>query len=591
MLERFTVGLLVAICFGATSLKGDAAEWQLFGQNYANHRYSPLDQIDVQNVEQLELAWKFETGRKGSFQATPIMADGMLFVSTPFNDLVALNARTGGQVWRYSHRHTHTDWCCGPANRGVAVSDGKVYMATLDSRLVALDQATGKLLWNVSIVDPEADSSAAREQLEALLGEAAFEGATVTGATGYSANMAPQVVGGKVLVGVTGAGYGLHVDLDREAGEPLSVVGLSGGLHGLRGFLVAYDAADGKELWRWYTVQGPDWVGDFKGATDYGVPLNRDLETERQRAEPHAAGWRLGGGSIWTTPAIDRELGLMYIGTGNPAPQMDDSTRPGDNRDTVSLVALDLETGRKVWAYQQVPHDRWGYDVASPPVLIEVNHQGRTVPAVAQASKLGWIFVHDRRSGELLFRSAPFVPQRNLFAPPSADGVEVAPAIVGGASWSPMAYVPGQHMLFVAGIHHPATYFIKPLVPTPSRPWASYAYMELSATERWGTITAVNADTGAIAWQRRTSEPMLGGILATAGGLVFTGEGDGHFLALDSRTGEVLWRYKAPYGVNAPPISYRVGDKQYIAVAAGGNALFGFPTGDMILTFALPGRR
>lgn len=588
--QELIAGWLIATCLGAISLTVDASEWPLYGQNYANHRYSALDQISTRNVKQLELVWKFETGRKGSFQATPIMADGMLFVSTPFNDLLALDARTGKQVWRYSHQHTHREWCCGPANRGVAVSDGRVFMATLDSRLVALEQKTGNVIWNVSIVDPEA-SSAAREQLAALLGEAAFEGATVTGATGYSANMAPQVVDGKVLVGVTGAGYGLHVDLDRKTGEALSVIGLSGGLNGLRGFLVAYDATDGEELWRWYAVQGPEWVGEFKSTTDYGVALNRDIAAERKRLRKHAAGWRLGGGSIWTTPAIDTELGLMYIGTGNPAPQMDDSTRPGDNRDTVSLVALDVQTGRKVWAYQQVPHDRWGYDVASPPVLIDVRHQGRKVPAVAQASKLGWVFIHDRRTGELLRRSEAFVPQRNLFAPPSAGGTEVAPAIAGGASWSPMAYSPRQHTLFVAGIHHPATYFIKPLEPKPDRPWESYAYMELSATERWGTITALDADTGEIEWQRRTGEPMLGGILATAGGLMFTGEGDGHFNALDARTGETLWRYKAPYGVNAPPIAYRVGYKQYISVAVGGNTLFGFPTGDLILTFSLPERR
>lgn len=587
-LNLIVSALSLCVCPSLLFAGGDE-DWPLFGHNYANHRFSTLTQIDDTNVADLELAWRFDTGRKNSFQATPIVSAGTMFVSTPFNDVIALDALTGKLNWRYIHKHTHTDWCCGPANRGIALGDGKVFMATLDSRLVAIDREDGSLLWNVPIVDAEANS-AAREIIEPLLGEKAFAGAKVTGATGYSANMAPQVVDGKVLVGVTGAGYGLHLDLDRPGGESLSVVGLSGGLNGLRGFLVAYDAATGKELWRWYSVQGPDWVGEFATAAN-GIPLNRDIATERRKAASHTKSWRMGGGSIWTTPAVDRQLGYIYIGTGNPAPQMADSTRPGDNLDTVSLVALDLHSGKEIWAYQQVPHDRWGYDVASPPVLFDVQHQGSPVPAVAQASKTGWIFVHDRRSGKLLFKSEAFVPQRNLFAPPSASGTEVAPAIVGGASWSPMAYSSKRGLFFVAGIHHPAKYFSKPLQATPSRPWESYAYMELSETERWGTVTAIDADSGSIRWQHRTPEPMLGGILATSGDLIFTGEGDGYFNAMHALTGELLWRYHAPYGVNAPPVSYAIGERQYIAVAAGGNRLFDFPVGDAILVFALPDAR
>ena len=563
-------------------------DWPLFGHNYANHRYSTLSEIHSGNVAELELAWRFDTGRKGSFQATPIVSGETMFISTPFNDVIALDAGTGELKWRYVHEHVHENWCCGPANRGIALAHDKIFMATLDSRLVALNRKDGSLAWNVPIVDAEANT-AAREVIEPLLGEKAFAGAEVTGATGYSANMAPQVVDGKVLVGVTGAGYGLHLDLDRPGGESLSVVGLSGGANGLRGFLVAYDAQSGEELWRWYSVQGPDWVGDYASSVN-GISLNRDIARERARSSSHTDGWRMGGGSIWTTPAVDEKLGHIYIGTGNPAPQMADSTRPGDNRDTVSLVALDLDAGTEIWAYQQVPHDRWGYDVASPPVLFEAHHGGGKVPAVAQASKTGWVFVHDRRSGELLFKSEPFVPQRNLFAPPSEAGTEVAPAIVGGASWSPMAYSGRHSLFFVAGIHHPATYFSKPLEATPERPWESYAYMELSKTERWGTVTAIDASSGSIRWQKRMLEPMLGGVLATAGDLIFTGEGDGHFNAMHAGTGEMLWRHRAPYGVNAPPVSYAIDGTQYVAVAAGGNKLFGFPVGDAILAFALPDR-
>jgi glucose dehydrogenase len=191
---------------------------------------------------------------------------GIMYVSTPFNHVLALDAATGELRWRYEHSLPDRAFCCGPANRGVAVANERVYMATLDGALVALDARDGHLLWQVPIVDAQARDAEglAREDVAPLIGDETFAGATVTGGTGYSANMAPQVVGDVVLVGITGAGYGLHLDLERAAGDSLSVVGLGGGLNGLRGFLVAYDAHSGKELWRWYSVQGPDWTGDFQ---------------------------------------------------------------------------------------------------------------------------------------------------------------------------------------------------------------------------------------------------------------------------------------------------------------------------------------
>lgn len=587
---------------GETTMDGasppDAAghrDWALFGNGYANQRYSTLASIDTENVATLTLAWRLDTGMKGTFQATPIVVDGTLYVSTPFNHVLALDATDGSVRWRYAHALEAEEFCCGPANRGVAVADGRVYMGTLDGYLVALDAATGERLWQSPIVDAEARSreAEAREALTPLLGEARFSGATITGGTGYSANMAPQVVDGLVLVGITGAGYGLHLDLERDAGEALSVVGLAGGLNGLRGFLVAYDAATGEERWRWYSVQDGDWTGDYAAQTASGEPLpDRDPAAERAAASEFPEAWRLGGGSVWTTPAIDRELGLLYVGTGNPAPQMAGDTRPGDNRDTVSLVALDLHTGREVWAFQQVPHDLWGYDVASPPVLADVFIDGEERAIVAQASKTGWIFMHDRRTGELLQRSEPFVPQRNLFRAPTPQGVEVAPAILGGASWSPMAYSPATRTFFVAAIHQPATYYSRSVDPGPgdahAGPWRGYAWMELSETERWGLLAAVDARSGRLRWRERMAQPLVGGVLATAGGLVFSGEGNGHFNAHDAFDGTLLWRWQAPWGVNAPPITYAVDGRQYVAVVAGGNALFGFPTGDAILSFALP---
>jgi glucose dehydrogenase len=563
-----------------------AGDWPLHGYDHANTRFSPLTQIYRGNVADLDLVWELRTGRQGSFQATPIVVDGVMYLSTPYNDVLALDAATGRQLWRYSHDLRRQEFCCGPANRGVTVAGGRVYMATIDARLLALDAATGAKVFDVEIANP---ASGAREVMTPLLGEAVFRNAEVTGGTGYGANMAPQVFDGKVFVGITGTGYGLHLDLKDKSGDAaLSVVGLSGGDHGLRGFLAAYDAATGAELWRWYTVPGVDWTGEWRTETPDGAPLDRDLAAERASAAQWHESWRLGGGSVWTTPAVDPDRRLLFIGTGNPAPQMDDLTRPGDNLHTCSVVALNLDTGKLVWSFQQVPHDRWGYDAASPPVLLTVRHEDRDLPAVAQAGKTGWVYVLDRQTGKLIRKSEPFVPQRNLFSRPTAAGVEIAPAILGGSSWSPVAFSAAERLLFVEGIHHPARYFSKRLEPKPGSPWQSYTYMELLEDEQWGTLTAIDTDTGGIRWQVKTAQPLVGGVLATAGGLLFAGEGGGDFGAWDTTDGRRLWAWHAEAGVNAPAISYAVGRRQYIAVAAGGNPLFNFKTGDQLLVFALP---
>lgn len=575
----FLAGLMVP------AVHAGEGDWPLHGHDYGNTRFSPLRQVTRENVGKLQLAWTINTGRKASFQTTPIVVDGVMYITTPYNDVLALNAATGEQVWRYNHVLRTEEFCCGPANRGAGVAGGRLYMATIDNRLLALDTATGAVAWDVEITNTD---PGVREAVAPLLGEALFKDATVTGGTGYSANMAPQVFDGKVYVGITGTGYGLHLDLKDKGDAALSVVGFSGGDNGLRGFLAAYDAATGRELWRWHTVQDERWVGEWRARTPDGVALNRDLDVEKAAAAKWRDAWRLGGGSIWTTPAIDTGTRTLYIGTGNPAPQMDDQTRPGDNLYTSSVVALDADTGKLKWGYQLVPHDRWGYDAASPPVLITVQRDGTTIPAVAAAGKTGWVYVLDRRSGELIYRSEPFVPQRNLFARPTAEGVEIAPAILGGGQWSPAAYDSATHTYFIEGVHHPATYYTKPLTPTPGMPWTSYTYMELSKSERGGTLTAIDAANGRIRWQQQTPEPLLGGLAVTAGGLVFAGEGDGRFSAFDADGGARLWSYQAEAGVNAPPVVYEVGGRQYVAVAAGGNSLFNFKTGDGLLVFALP---
>ena len=276
------------------------------------------------------------------------------------------------------------------------------------------------------------------------------------------------------------------------------------------------------------------------------------------------------------------------MGVGNPSPQMDDATRPGDNIYTVSLAALDVETGRLRWYHQQVPHDVWGYDVASPPVLLDLEIDGRPVKAVAQAGKTGWLYVHERARGRLVYKSEPFVPQENLFVPPTPEGVRVAPGAAGGASWSPAAYSPRTGLIYVAAMHMPMRYTVRERPAQGDRPAQRYTVTEPTVEPRWGTLTAIDARTGKIRWQHRTAEPLVGGVLATAGGLVFMGEGNGYFDAFDAETGALRWRFQCGAGVNAPPITYEVDGTQYVAVAAGGNPLFGFRVGDAILSFALP---
>ena len=559
-------------------------DWPLYGNDYNNQRFSPLKQINRQNINRLKLAWKFNTGRKATFQTSPIVVDGIMYITTPFNDVIALNAQTGDQIWRYTHQLRKEKFCCGPANRGPAVANGKVFTVTIDARLIALDKKTGDVLWDKEITDTNAGQG---EILEPLLGVKELEGAIQTGQTGYTTNLAPQVFKDKVFVGITGAGYGLHMEFEENGEQILSVGGLSGGGHGLRGFLVAYDVNSGKEIWRWYSVPETGWQGQWQESTATGHILNRDITTEKEVYKQYHDTWRYGGGSIWTTPAIDPELGLIYIGTGNPSPQMDDSTRPGDNLYTVSLVALDVNTGKLKWHYQQVPHDRWGYDVASPPVLFNFIKNDKTIKAVGQASKLGWFFIHDRLTGDLLLRSDPFIQQENLFARPTQDGVRIVPGTLGASSWSPVAYDPERQRVFISGIYQPSLFFNRTLEPGPGKPWSSYTFFRTAGEDDWGVFTAISTITGKILWQYKVDDPMVGGALATAGGLVFTGQGNGHFNAFDSETGEPLWQFKTNYGVNAPPISYAIDGKQYITVAAGGNKLFNYATGDEILTFTI----
>ena len=575
---------LFATClvFLPLSLMAADIEWPIYGGNEFHHRHSVAMQIDTGNVNALKPAWTFKTGKDATFQVTPVVQDGVMYVSLPFNDVVALDAVTGKQIWRYQH-DLIKDYpiCCGPANRGVAVGQGKVFMGTIDARLLALDAKTGKKLWDHSVVGKNRGVQEDASSISEDFGE-------TSGASGAGINMAPVVYQDKVIVGITGVGYGLHLE-SPDADAPLgAVVGIAGD-YGRMGFLAAYDINTGEQVWQFDTIKRNGWEGKFTQQTADGVMLPRDIETEKATLDQYKDAWRYGGGSAWSTPVIDLNTGILHFGTGNPSPQMEGSSRPGDNLYTSSLVAVDAATGAYRWHYQQVPHDSWGYDVASPPVLFDISLNGEPVPVIGQAGKTGWFYVHDRRNGKFLYKSEAFVPQNNMFTLPTEEGNVIYPGVLGGANWSPVALDAKKRQVYIAALHWPVEYKLHELAGENGKPGLRYSSMApLDKSTSYGLLTAINIDTGKIVWQYKSDNPLIGGVLSTSGGLVFTGEGKGELMAFDATNGKKIWSANTEAGVNAPPITYQIDDKQYVAVAAGGNKMFGFPAGQSLKVWALP---
>ncbi|MFT4726527.1 MAG: alcohol dehydrogenase (cytochrome c) [Granulosicoccus sp.] len=517
---------------------GDGNNFLHTNGNYAQTRYYPSKQINVDNVRDLRPEWIFQTEIVESLETTPIVVNGIMYITTSFNHAYALDARTGEEIWHYKHKMGPiTTYCCGPNNRGVAVSGDRVFMGTLDAKMVALDSKTGKLLWETELADAE---------------------------LGYSETMAPTVVDNMVLIGTNGGEYGI------------------------RGFVKALDTESGEILWTFHTT-AEDSVGVWAKNDATGRDMHRDIAAEKAALATMGDPYATLGGGVWQNPAVDLDTRTIYFVVGNPSPDLDGSLRPGDNLYTNSLVAVNLDTGEYECHFQYIAHDVWDLDAVSPPVLINVmDNSGQSIPGVLHAGKTGHVYIHDRSDCSLIRFSEAMVPQENMWVLPTAEGARMLPGANGGVEWSPMAVDENLGLTYAINLHQPMTYHVESSPYPEGKLWLGGAFKVIPAEEQWGNISAVDYNTGKIRWKVKTEQPMIGGILATAGGLVFAGEGNGEFKAYDSETGSQLWRFQAGAGVNAPPASYSVDGRQYIVVGAGGNTQLNYKRGNNIIAFALP---
>jgi PQQ-dependent dehydrogenase (methanol/ethanol family) len=508
--------------------------------SYAQTRYNLNKQINGDNVSKLRPAFTFQTEVLESMQTAPIVVDGIMYITTSYNHVYAIDAVTGKQFWHYKHKMGPvTTYCCGPNNRGVAIMGDRVFMGTLDAKLVALDAKTGKLIWDTQIADPE---------------------------LGYSETMAPVAVNGRVLIGTNGGEYGI------------------------RGFVKSYDAKDGKLQWTFHTIPEKGHEGVWAVNDSTGRNMLRDIKAEKEQlAKQGGDFYKTLGGGVWMAPAVDLETNSIFFVVGNPSPDLYGTERPGDNLYTDSIVSLDLNTGKYKWHHQYIAHDVWDLDAVSPVILTEAKGKdGKMTKVAIHAGKTGHVYVHDRANGNLIRFSDAMVPQDGLWTLPTKEGAKMMLGANGGVEWSPMAFNPETRLAYAANLLQPMTYHVEPSKYPGGKLWLGGAFKTIPSEKQSGRLSAVNIDTGKVAWKFETDEPLIGGVLATAGGLVFNGEANGLFRAFDAKNGKKLWEYQTGAGVNAPAVSYAVGGKQYIAVASGGNNQIDAKRGNSVVVFALP---
>ncbi len=534
----------------------DPDNWLSYGRTYAEQRFSPLADIDDENVGELSLAWAVEFDTSRGQEATPIVVDGTMYVSTAWSKVMAVDAATGEVLWRYDPepigaKGAHA--CCDVVNRGVAVWQGKVFAGTIDGRLVALDAATGKELWDVVTVDQDKPY-------------------TITGA--------PRVVRGKVVIGNSGAELGV------------------------RGYVSAYDADSGDLVWRFYTVPGNPADGPDGAASD---------EVLARIARPTWNGkwWELGGGgTVWDSIVYDADFDQLLIGVGNGSPwnHRARSDGKGDNLFLSSIVALDPDTGAYKWHYQENPGETWDFTATQQITLADLTIDGRERKVLFQAPKNGFFYVIDRSNGKLI-SAEPYAPQnwaeridlasgRPVERPEAryADGPElIYPSGIGAHAWQPMSYSPLTGLVYIPAMHVPIAYAETPTFEWTIGRWnTGVSFLEppegsvpgATPDERRAALAAMNRGM-LIAWDpvaqkaRWTVEqpwPWNGGTLATAGNLVFQGDPYGVFRARAADTGKELWSFDAERGIMAGPISFRAGGEQYVAVLAGYGGSMGMAT-------------
>jgi alcohol dehydrogenase (cytochrome c) len=514
-------------------------DWLQTNGGYAQTRFYNGKQINAGNVKSLAPRFMFQTEVRESMETAPIVVDGIMYMTTSFNHVYALDAVTGQEFWHYKHKMgAITTFCCGPNNRGVAIEGGKLFMGTLDAKLVALDAKTGKVLWETEIADPE---------------------------KGYSETMAPTVVEGKVLIGTNGGEYGI------------------------RGFVKAFDSANGKLLWTFYTIPEKGHEGVWAVNDLTGRNMHRDIDKEKAALARDSSFYQTLGGGVWMNPAVDLKTRTIFFVVGNPSPDLYGAERPGDNLYTDSLVAVNLDTGAYKWHSQYIAHDVWDLDAVSPPILVDVKDaSGRMVPGIIHGGKTGHVYVHNREDGKLIRFSEAMIPQENMWVLPTATGARMLPGANGGVEWSPMAFHPQYRLAYAMNLHQPMTYHVETSKYPGGKLWLGGAFKAIESEQQWGRLAAVDIDTGKMAWKFDTAEPLIGGVLATAGDLVFYGEGNGFIRALHAKTGAKLWEFNCGAGANAMPVSYEVAGKQYVAMGCGGNTQLDFKRGNTMVVFALP---
>jgi alcohol dehydrogenase (cytochrome c) len=493
--------------------------WVSYNGDYTGRRYSALTQITPANVSHLAVKWVFHTQEAGPLEMTPVVVAGVMLI-TAGNDAYALDAETGKQIWHHARAVTEglVDDASSHHNRGVAVLGAHVYMVTDNAHLLCLDARSGNLIWDVHYA---------------------------TGNKNYGATSAPLIVKDKVLVGT------------------------SGGDDGVRGFLAAFDAETGKELWRFWTIPGPGEFGNDSWPGD---------------AYLH------GGGTTWMPGTYDPELNTLYWGTGNPSPEYDGSVRPGDDLYTSCLLALDPDTGKLKWYFQFTPHDLYDYDSEQTPVLVDANFKGQPRKLIVTAQRNGFLYILDRTTGKYLY-SQKFVPDLNWAKGidengrpisnnlvPDATGVRVCPNAGGGTNWYSPSYDPATNIFYFRAVESCAIFTSKPEPFQEGLEYYAGGTRSPAGEREKGYIDAFSLDKLDFAWR----DPLIGspfawaGVMSTATGLVAFGDDAHNFVVLNGRTGAPLWHFSVGQEIRASPMSYAVNGKQYLGISVGSGDVFAF---------------